>query len=66
MTTFAMNKADIRTKVKSISTSQMEENWEWGLEPYGRSRMAPFVSWPNTLLLLASDMLFVGLPTHTS
>ena len=43
-TTFPMNKADIRTKVKSISSSLMEENWEWGLEPYRRSRMAPFVS----------------------
>ena len=46
-----MNKVDIMVKVKSISTSLMVEDWEWGLEPYRRSKMAPFVN-SNTILFL--------------
>ena len=68
ITIFPLDKADIRTKVKAISTSHMVEDWAWGLEPYRRCRMAPFVSTKIelNLSLPISGIFYVGLPTSPS
>ena len=44
ITTIELPKPDVRKKVKAICNTQMEDNWEWGLEPYSRANLPPAVS----------------------
>ena len=44
ITTIELAKPDIRKKVKAICATPMEDNWEWGLEPYSRVHLPPAVS----------------------
>ena len=44
ITTIELPKPDICKKVKAICKTQMEETWEWGLEPYSRANLPPAVS----------------------
>ena len=44
ITTIELPKPDICKKVKAICKTQMEEKWEWGLEPYSRDNLPSAVS----------------------
>ena len=63
-TTFLMHKADVVAKVRSISTSLMSEDWEWGMEPYQRSNMAPFISFDTILCFYLLPILSIPVDRH--
>jgi hypothetical protein len=39
-----LTNAQVRRRVKAIARTEMEDNWQWGVEPYNRTRLPPLVS----------------------
>ena len=52
MTTFELEKPEVLAQVKAIAQTDMEPEWEWGLEPYSRARPAPRVISPTYFRLI--------------
>ena len=39
-----LNKAQVKSRVKAIAQIDMDDEWEWGVEPYDRNNLPPNVS----------------------
>jgi hypothetical protein len=49
MTTFDLEKPEVVKKVKAITQTHMEVDWEWYQEPYSRARPAPRIRFRHIL-----------------
>ena len=63
--TFELDKAKIRRRVKAIARTKMPEEWEWGKEPHSRSNLPPQVNDLNRHMLSTDVNFYVGSAFYT-
>ena len=57
-----LTKDQVRDRVKAIAKMSMDNDWEWGVEPYDRNHLPPNVSHllPNPTYLSCRGSFYVG------